>query len=133
VAGTFGFATPNEKDFIKRVIGVPGDHVVCCDSQGRITVNGVPLSEDYLFPGDAPSEQDFNVTVPAGRLWVMGDHRSSSSDSRYHTGDPGGGTIAIDRVVGRAFVVVWPFSDWSWLSRPETFGNPALGAAAVGP
>lgn len=130
-AGTFGFATPNEKDFIKRVIGVPGDRVVCCDKQGRITVNGVALTEDYLFPGDVPSQQEFDVTVPEGRLWVMGDHRSSSSDSRFHTGDPGGGTIPVDRVIGRAFVVVWPFSDWSWLDRPDTFDNPELDAAAA--
>jgi len=131
LAGTFGFATPNEKDFIKRVIGVPGDHVVCCDKQGRITVNGVPLDEDYLYPGDVPSQQEFDVTVPDGRLWVMGDHRSSSSDSRFHTGDPGGGTIPIDRVIGRAFVVVWPFADVSWLSRPATFDDPKLAAAAA--
>jgi signal peptidase I len=124
VAGAFGFATPDEKDFIKRVIGVPGDHVVCCDKQGRITVNGVPLDEsEYVFPGDAPSDQPFDVTVPEGRLWVMGDHRSSSSDSRFHTGDPGGGTIAVDHVVGRAFVVVWPYSSWSMLDRPDTFDD----------
>lgn len=133
VAGTFGFATPSEKDFIKRVIGVPGDTVACCDDQGRITVNGVPLDEDYLHPGDTPSMEEFSVTVPEGRLWVMGDHRSASSDSRYHTGDPGGGTIPIDHVVGRAFAVVWPYPDWSWLSRPDTFDNPDLDASAAAP
>jgi len=128
VAGLFGFASPNEKDFIKRVIGVPGDRVQCCDKKGRLLVNGVPLNEPYVYPGNTPSEQKFNVVVPEGRLWVMGDHRAASSDSRFHLGDPGGGTIPIDHVVGRAFVVVWPFSHLSWLSTPKTFDNPALDA-----
>jgi signal peptidase I len=130
VAGTFGFATPNEKDFIKRVIGIPGDHVVCCDPQGRLVVNGVAVDEQYLFPGDVPSQQEFDITVPDGRLWVMGDHRSSSSDSRFHTGDPGGGTVAVDKVIGRAFAVVWPLSDAGWLTRPDVYDDPALGASA---
>ena len=89
IAGAFGFATPNEKDFIKRVIGIPGDRVKCCDKEGRIHVNGVPLDETYVYPGDKPSEQQFDVVVPEGRVWVMGDHRGASSDSRYHLGDPG--------------------------------------------
>ena len=126
VAGLFGFASPNETDFIKRVIGVPGDHVVCCDKQGRITVNGMPLNETYLYPGNPPSLQKFNIVVPPGRLWVMGDHRSASSDSRYHLGDPGGGTIPINKVIGKAFVVAWPLSHLTWLSTPSTFQNPAL-------
>lgn len=129
VAGLFGFASPSEKDFVKRVVGVPGDHVKCCDSRGRITVNGVPLDEPYLYPGNPPSQQRFDITVPEGRLWVMGDHRSESSDSRYHLGDPGGGTIPIDHVVGKAFAVVWPFKDIAWLSTPKTYDNPALESA----
>src|SRR3984885_10029723 len=88
-----GIAGP-DTDYIKRVIGVPGDHVACCNSQGQVTVNGVPLSEkSYVYPGDAPSEQRFSITVPAGRLWVMGDHRSVSWDSRGHMSDPGDGSI----------------------------------------
>ena len=126
-AGLVGFAPPSEKDFIKRVIGIPGDEVSCCDSKGRVEVNGVPLDEqDYLYPGNKPSEQPFDQIVPAGRLWVMGDHRGMSSDSRAHLGDPGGGTIPEDRVIGRAFVVIWPVSHWSWLSNPATFDQPAL-------
>ncbi|GLW26991.1 MULTISPECIES: signal peptidase I [Microbispora] len=131
--GTAFGMVPGEKDYIKRVIGVPGDKVKCCDAQGRVTVNGVPLDEkSYLYPGNAPSDRPFEVTVPPGRLWVMGDHRSLSWDSRLHTGDPGGGTIPADKVIGRAFVIVWPFDRAKILPIPDTFGQPALQAAAAG-
>jgi signal peptidase I len=99
-----------EQDFVKRIIGLPGDRVVCCDSQGRITVNGTPVEEPYVFPGDKPSELTFDIVVPPGRLWVMGDHRSDSADSRAHLGDPGGGTVKVGDVVGRAFARYWPLS-----------------------
>jgi signal peptidase I len=119
---TFGFAPPDERDFVKRVIGVGGDRVVCCDEAGRITVNGTPLDEEsYLYPGDAPSTETFDVIVPPDKLWVMGDHRSSSSDSRAHLGDPGGGFVPTDRVIGRAFAIVWPRSDAQWLEIPDAF------------
>jgi signal peptidase I len=111
-------------DLVKRVIGVGGDRVVCCDAQGRITVNGEPLDETYLFPGNVPSETPFDVTVPAGRLWVMGDHRQISQDSRYHEAlVPGSGMVPEDSVVGRAVVVVWPFAHWAWLSVPASFAD----------
>ena len=130
VAGLFGFATANEKDYIKRVIGLPGDHVQCCDKQGRITVNGVPIDEEeYLYKGNKPSEDSFDVWVPEDRLWVMGDHRAASADSRAHIGDPGGGSIPIDSVVGRAFVVIWPFSDMGLLTRPDGIDNDAIDEA----
>jgi signal peptidase I len=125
-----GFAPASEKDFIKRVIGIPGDRVACCDAGGRVTVNGVALNEPYLYPGNTPSDQPFDITVPAGRLWVMGDHRAESSDSRAHLGDPGGGTVPEDQVIGRAFVVIWPVGHWSWLSNPSTFDQSGLTAAA---
>jgi signal peptidase I len=118
--------------YIKRVIGLPGDHVVCCNTTGQITVNGVPLSESsYLYPGNAPSTQKFNITVPAGRLWVMGDHRAVSYDSRGHTGDPGGGTIPESGVLGRAFVIIWPPSRWGVLNIPATFEQPRLNASTA--
>ena len=130
IIGLFGTA-PGVHDYIKRVIGLPGDHVACCDAQGRITVNGVPLNEkSYLYPGNAPSTVRFNVTVPPGRLWVMGDHRNVSYDSRGHQQDPGNGTIPENKVVGRAFVIVAPISRWRMLSIPATFQQPPLARAA---
>jgi signal peptidase I len=114
--------------YIKRVIGLPGDHVVCCNA-GQVTVNGVPLSESsYLYPGNQPSADNFSITVPPGRLWVMGDHRGVSYDSRGHQGDPGGGTIPESGVLGRAFVIIWPPSRAGFLDIPATFEQPQLNA-----
>ena len=98
-----------------------------------MTVNGVPLSEgSYLYPGDAPSFPFKAVIVPAGHLWVMGDHRGDSDDSRYHTSDAGGGAIPEDQVVGRAFLIIWPPSQIRDLPIPSTFGQAALHAGAAG-
>ncbi|MFC9912035.1 signal peptidase I [Streptomyces sp. NPDC059862] len=113
----------NEKDLIKRVVGVGGDRVKCCDSQGRVTVNGVPLIEDYLFPGNEPSATPFDITVPEGRLWVMGDHRSDSADSRSHQDTDYGGTVSEEEVVGRAVVIAWPLGHWTTLEEPKTYAS----------
>jgi signal peptidase I len=131
VTSLVGIAGPGT-DYVKRVIGVPGDHVVCCNALGQVTVNGVALSEkSYIYPGAAPSQIRFNITVPPGRLWVMGDNRADSDDSRYRTGDPGGGTIPESAVVGRAFLIIWPLSRITDLPIPNTFQQAGLRAAAA--
>ncbi|MBS2962824.1 signal peptidase I [Actinocrinis puniceicyclus] len=131
---TFVGVLPQDNgDLIKRVIGVGGDHVVCCNAQGQITVNGAPLDETYLFPGDqAQSGPDgtFDITVPQGRLWVMGDHRGVSEDSRAHQG-LNGGTIPVSAVVGRADVIIWPISHWGTLPVPNTFKQTGLSALSA--
>lgn len=115
----------NEKDLIKRVVGLGGDTVKCCDVQGRVTVNGTPLTEPYIYAGDKPSDFSFEVKVPAGRLFVLGDHRGNSADSRYHRTDKFSGTVSEDSVVGRAMVIGWPIGHWTRLQEPNTFSTVA--------
>ncbi|MFC5666981.1 signal peptidase I [Kitasatospora misakiensis] len=117
----------NEQDLIKRVIGVVGDTVECCDEQGRISLNGKPLDEPYLAPGNPPSRQPFKVKVPQGRLWVMGDHRDVSADSRFHMGNPGQGTIPVSGVLGRAFMIAWPLGRIHQLDVPVSLSSVARG------
>jgi signal peptidase I len=124
--------SPDEKDFIKRVIGVGGDHVVCCDAQQRLMINGVSLDEPYLDKADAPDNaaaapEPFDIVVPHGRLWVMGDNRYHSADSLdqwvNNNKDIEMATITVKSVVGRAFVLFWPFNRFDWLSVPDGFGK----------
>lgn len=117
---------------IKRVIGVEGDTVECCDEEGRVSVNGVAIDEPYLAPGSDPSEIEFSTTVPEGSLWVMGDNRQQSEDSRYHPGNPGGGSIPVANVVGVAFVKIWPVQRWSLMRNPgATFAEVPEPAGAA--
>ncbi|WP_329929700.1 signal peptidase I [Streptomyces sp. SP17BM10] len=122
----------SEQDLIKRVIGVGGDTVECCDAQGRLSVNGTPVDEPYLSPGNPPSRQPFKVKVPQGRLWVMGDHRDVSADSRFHMGNPGQGTIPLSGVVGRAFVIAWPLDRFHQLDEPSSLSSLARAPQAAG-
>ncbi|WP_406136372.1 signal peptidase I [Streptomyces sp. NBC_01089] len=127
-AAALGLTAPTGTDYVKRVVGVGGDRVVCCDKRGRIEVNGQPVDEPYVYPGNPPSQVPFDIVVPAGTLWVMGDHRSRSSDSRDHLGDPGGGMVPVDEVIGRAGWIGWPVGRWTSLERTGAFDRvPAAG------
>jgi signal peptidase I len=145
IRGLFGTA-PGQTDYIKRVIGIPGDHVRCCNAQGEITVNGVALHESsYLIPGAKPSAGPFNIVVPPGRLWVMGDNRPQSADSRLHdcsyTYTPPqcvrygkysrDGTVPEAEVIGRAFMIIWPPSRFRILPIPSTFSQRGLTHASA--
>ncbi|HWS39162.1 MAG TPA: signal peptidase I, partial [Actinoplanes sp.] len=137
-----GVSRPGEKDFIKRVIGLPGDKVSCCDAQGRITVNGVSIDEAYIddgfnsdlsqppIAGQCSSRRFAEVTVPAGEMFVMGDHREVSLDARCQ------GTVPIENIIGRAFVTVWPSDRFTGLDIPDVwkqFGEQYPAAAAAHP
>lgn len=113
-------------DLVKRVIGVAGDQIACCDTSGRIVLNGVPLDEPYLKPGTSTDQLQFDVTVPANSIFVMGDNRPESADSRYHLNENDGG-VPVDNVVGRVFVNVWPIDRWAIFPIPDVpFDNPAI-------
>ncbi|RBY86296.1 signal peptidase I [Blastococcus sp. TF02A-30] len=127
---TVGVAPPSEDDFVKRVIATEGQTVQCCDVEGRVTVDGEPLDEPYIFE-DTPIEQRAfgPVTVPEGRLWVMGDHRSASADSKAHVADRYAGTVGVDDVIGKASVIVWPVSRMGFIDDPDI--QEAQAAAGV--
>lgn len=123
-----GLSAPDSNDhLIKRVIGLPGDEVACCNAFGQLSVNGMPLEEPYLKLPDKvtkASKDDFAVTVPENSLWVMGDNRYNSCDSRCNTSGPTDGFVPLDHVVGRAFLVSWPSQHWTWLDNyPQTFAG----------
>ncbi len=135
VMQVMGLAADTSADYVvKRVIGVGGDRVACCDANGRVTVNGVPLDEPYAVVPQGTSrvsDLDFDVVVPEGSVWVMGDNRYSSMDSRYHQDEPGRGFVSEEEIVGRAFVINWPFTRFGWLDNyPSTFTGVAEAAAS---
>jgi len=107
---------PAKQYLIKRVIGVGGDRIVCCDATHHLKVNNISVKEPYIFKGDRPSDTDFKVTVPKGFIWVMGDHRSASADSRFHTDDPHKGMVPLSAVTGRATFVVWPLKNAKFIA-----------------
>lgn len=127
-----GLAPPDERDFVKRVIAVGGQTVQCCDKQNRVTVDGTPLTEPYaVFIGHEPQEEFGPVTVPQGNLWMMGDNRNNSADSRRHVADQRSGTVPVSNVIGKARVIVLPLSRWQGISDPDPQQHPEqLGAPA---
>lgn len=125
-----GLSSPDDNEhLVKRLVGLPGDLVVCCDELGAMSINGVPLAEPYVSLPEGVtkvSSNDFEVIVPKGALWVMGDNRYNSADSRRNMDKPGGGFVPLENVVGRAIVISWPQERWTWLSNyPETFAGVA--------
>ena len=110
---------PTKQYLVKRVIGVEGDHIVCCTKAGNLTINDVEVTEPYIYAGNKPSEMKFDVTVPKGKLWVMGDHRGASADSRYHQEDINKGFVPISRVTGRVVAVIWPFKNITYVPKVD--------------
>ena len=121
---TLGVVPDPAKQFlIKRVIGVGGDTVICCDATGKLQVNGKSITEPYVYENNTPSDSKFNVTVPKGFIWVMGDHRAASADSRFHTDDINKGMVPLTKVVGRATFIVWPVKNWDFLEKGADLGK----------
>ena len=110
---------PTKQYLVKRVIGVEGDHIVCCTKAGNLTINDVEVTEPYIYAGNKPSEMKFDVTVPEGKIWVMGDHRGASADSRYHQEDINKGFVPISRVTGRVVAVIWPFKNITYVPKVD--------------
>ena len=114
-------------DYVKRIIGLPGDRVRCCAADGRLEINGVPVDEPYVAPGQRPSAVRFDVEVPAGRYWVMGDNRGSSADSRSHLGDPGGGMVPGEDIIGKVWVRYWPLGRLGPIEQGQIASVPRNG------
>ena len=123
-------ADDNEQHLVKRVIGLPGDRVSCCDAEGRISINGVPVYETYINPAEIPQPNPFDIVVPDGKVWVMGDNRNHSADSRAHQ-EANGGFINMADIEGKATVIAWPVSRWTILDNyQDVFRNVPEGTPA---
>jgi signal peptidase I len=116
---------PAKQYLVKRVVGVAGDRVICCTTTGKITVNGQEMIEPYIFAGNVPSDMNFDVTVPKGKLWVMGDHRGASADSRFHQEDINKGFVPLNRITGRVLAVIWPIKNISLVPNVDALNQPA--------
>jgi len=116
---------PAKQYLVKRVVGVGGDRVICCNTTGKITVNGQEMIEPYVFAGNVPSDMNFDVTVPKGKLWVMGDHRGASADSRFHQDDINKGFVPLNLVTGRVLAVIWPIKNISLVPNVDALNQPA--------
>ena len=114
---------PAKQYLVKRVIGIAGDNVICCDAEGALTVNGMKTTEPYIFKGNNPSDMNFNITVPEGKVWVMGDHRGASADSRYHQDDVNNGMVPLSKVTGRVFAIIWPLKNFGSVPSQDPLNN----------
>lgn len=117
---------PAKQYLVKRVVGVAGDHVICCNADGKLTVNGEVMNEPYIFAGNVPSDMNFDVTVPKNKVWVMGDHRGASADSRYHQDDINKGFVPVKRITGRVIAVIWPLKNISLVPGVDALNQPAV-------
>ena len=117
---------PAKQYLVKRVVGVAGDRVICCTTTGKITVNGQEMNEPYIYAGNVPSDMNFDVTVPKDKLWVMGDHRGASADSRYHQEDINKGFVPLNRVTGRVLAVIWPIKNISLVPNVDALNQPVV-------
>jgi signal peptidase I len=117
---------PAKQYLVKRVVGVAGDRVICCTTTGKITVNGQEMNEPYIYDGNVPSDMNFDVTVPKDKLWVMGDHRGASADSRYHQEDINKGFVPLNRVTGRVLAVIWPIKNISLVPNVDALNQPVV-------
>lgn len=117
----------SEQHLVKRVIGLPGDHVICCDAGGKLTINGAPVDESYVNAAEIPEIRNFDVVVPEGKVWVMGDNRNHSADSRAHM-EANGGFVNLADIEGKAAVIAWPLNRISVLDNyPDVFKNVPAG------
>ena len=107
---------PTKQYLVKRVIGIAGDKVECCSKNKKLMINGVEIKDPYIFSGNSASDTNFNVTVPDGKIWVMGDHRAASADSRFHQEDVNKGMVPTSKVTGKVVGIIWPIKNLGFVS-----------------